>query len=456
MDPAIGDIANCNVLIEDGVIAAIGPEMEADDAETIDARGGILLPGFVDTHRHTWQCLLRNAAVDWSLGQYLAGVRGKMGYFYSADDMYLANYLGALECLDSGITTLYDWSHNNNTPDHSDAAVRGLIDSGIRAVFGYGNANREWIPVSAEPTNFEDVRRIKTRYFSSSDGLLTMGFAARGPQYSTLDVSETDFRTAHELGLPITVHAGSGHWGKTRPVDRLRSRGLLYADTIYVHCCTLADDEMSMIADTGGHVSCAPEVELNMGQGWPATLRALAVGLEPTISIDVTTSIGGDMFSAMRAMMGAARAQMNAVALAEDRVLDKPAVTSRAVAGFATLAGARACGLGDRVGSVTVGKSADLIILRTDTVGMMPLNYPIGALIEAGNPSLVDMVMVAGNVVKRDGRLIGVDLPTLRSRVSQARDDLFRRANAPSDGSWLPTPHVGGTQAIIDDGVLVR
>lgn len=449
MDPIIGDQRGWDVLVDGEKIVDIAPRIDAPNAQAIDTGGMILLPGFVDTHRHTWQSLLRNSAVDWSLGQYLAGVRGVMGEVYTADDMYVANYCGALEALDSGITTLYDWSHNNNSPEHADAAVQALLDSGIRAVFGYGNANREWMPISELPTNFDDVRRVRLRYFSSGDSLVTMAFAARGPQYATLDVSETDFRTAHDLGLNITLHAGSGHWGFNRPVAQLQSRGLLYRDTVYVHCCTIADDELKMIADSGGHVATSPEVELNMGQGWPATLRALAAGLQPSISIDVTTSIGGDMFSAMRAMMASARASVNARALAERRILDRPAITSREVVGFATLAGARACALDHKTGSITVGKQADLVLLDTNSVGMMPMNYPVGAVVEAGHPGLVDSVMVAGRFVKRHGKLLGVDMAGLRRRVEAARDGLFARAGVPSDGSWFPAPHVGGTDASV-------
>nr|WP_283771480.1 amidohydrolase family protein [Chelatococcus sp. YT9] len=445
MDPALGDMRNCDVLVEDGKIAAVRPKIDAPVANVIDCTDQIILPGFIDTHRHTWQCLLRNTAVDWSLGQYFGGVRGVMGYHYTADDMYVANYCGAVECLHAGITTLYDWSHNNNSPDHSDASVIGLMDSGIRAVYGYGNSNAEWIPVSERRTDFEDVKRIRQRYFSCDDGLMTMAFAARGPQYTTLDVAEFDFLTAHELGLRITVHAGSGHWGKRRPVDQLRSRDLLYPETVYVHCCTLADEELDMIAASGGYVSSSPEVELNMGHGWPVTMRALRAGLRPTISIDVTTSIGGDMFSAMRAMMGNARALVNVQALDNDEVRDRPIVTSRQILEFATIDGARACGLENKVGSLTPGKQADLIVIETASPNMFPLNYAVGAVVEAASPGNVVTVMVAGRFMKQHGQMSGIDLTATKRRMEAARDGLFERAKIPADGSWFPIPHVGGT-----------
>src|SRR5581483_1687878 len=222
-DKALGDIPQGDILVEGSRIASIAPSIRADGAEIIDAGGMIALPGFVDSHRHTWQSLLRATAVDWTLAQYFAGIRGVMGRLYTPDDMFVANHLGALEAIDAGITTLYDWSHNNNSPDHADEAIRGLRDAGIRGVFGYGNANDEWIPPSRLPTNFADIARVRKTHFSSDDQLLTMAFAPRGPQFTTLDITEDEFKRARDLGLRITVHVGDGVWGTTRPVAQLAS-----------------------------------------------------------------------------------------------------------------------------------------------------------------------------------------------------------------------------------------
>ena len=213
VDPKIGDLHRGDILIDGTKIAAVAPSIPADGAEIIDATNRIAIPGFIDTHRHTWESLLRAAGPDWSLGQYFTGVRVVMGGLYTPDDNYVANLLGAYEALDSGVTTLYDWSHNNNSPDHADAVVQGLKDSGIRAVFGYGNANAEWFPPNELPTNYADLRRVRKEHFSSDDGLVTMAFAARGPQFTTLDITESDFRTARDLGIRITVHVGDGLWG---------------------------------------------------------------------------------------------------------------------------------------------------------------------------------------------------------------------------------------------------
>jgi len=258
MDKDIGEHLDADVLIEGTKIAAVGPNLGPVDANEIDGKGSIVLPGFVDTHRHTWQCLLRNAAADWSLAQYFGGVRGVMGDLYTPDDMYVANYIGGLEALDAGITTLVDWSHNNNSPEHADMAVKGLKDAGLRAVFAYGNANKEWFPISDLPTDFDDVARVRKQHFSSDDGLVTMAFAARGPQFATIEQTVRDFKMARDLDLPITLHAGDGLWGLNNPVEQMYKLGLCGPRTTYVHCCTLADHEFKIMADTGGTASPPP------------------------------------------------------------------------------------------------------------------------------------------------------------------------------------------------------
>ncbi len=444
MDPATGDFRDADILIEGSAIAAVRPHIAAEAATVIDGQGMIAVPGFVDTHRHTWQSLLRNTAADWSLPQYFAGIRGVMGAQYTADDMYVANYLGALEALDSGITTLYDWSHNNNTPEHADAAVQGLRDAGIRAVFGYGNANREWFPPSALPTDLDDLARVRRQHFNSDDSLLTMAFAARGPQFTSLDITEHEFRTVRGLGLRITVHVGDGLWGTSNPIGQLQSRGLLRDDTTYVHCCTLQDSEFQLIAETGGTASIAAEVELNMGHGNPATLSLLKYGCRPSISIDVCCSVGGDMFGQMRLLLAATRGVANAEALQQRRLIDPLPVNTRDILEFATVQGAKACGLARKTGSLTPGKQADIVLLDAGALNMFPINNPVGAVVNDAHPGNVDTVVVAGRIMKRHGKLLHADVRALRQRVERACDGLFERAGVRRDGTWLPQPYVRG------------
>ncbi len=366
VDPKVGDFHRGDILIDGSKIVEVAASISADDAEVIDGTNKIAVPGFVDTHRHTWESLLRATGADWTLAQYFTGVRVVMGGLYTPDDNYVGNLLGALDALDSGITTLYDWSHNNNSPEHSDASVQGLKDSGMRGVFGYGNSNEEWFPPSDKPTDWEDLKRVRKEHFASDDGLVTMAVASRGPQFTTLDITEKDFAVARELGLRVTVHVGDGLWGMGRPVEQMHKRGMLGSDVTYVHCNTIADDEFKIIGDTGGTGSIAPELEMHMGHGLPTALRMLANGVQPCISIDVVTTVPGDMFSAMRALISSTRLMVNKTALEEKKIVDPLPLTSRGVLEFATLGGAKACGLDHKIGSLTPGKEADIVLITTD------------------------------------------------------------------------------------------
>jgi len=444
MDEGLGDLSAADVLVTGGVIEAVAPDLGEVDAEVIDARGMIVMPGMVDTHRHTWQAALRGIAADWTLGQYMTGLHLGLSGLFTPQDTYAGNLLGAVEALDSGITTLLDWSHNVNSAAHSDAAVQALFDSGIRAVFAHGGgADMYQVPSTVE--HDRDARRVRERYFSSDDQLCTTAMALRGPQFATLDVTERDLRFARELALPVSMHVGDGEWGRSRPVTRMRKRGLLGPDTTYVHCNTLADDELRDIADSGGSVSIAPDIEMQMGHGWPATGRLMRLGIRPSLSIDTCVSNSGHMFGTMQICLATQRALDNQ----EPGASDRPAVSlgSRDVLSFATVDGAKALGLGHKVGSLTPGKQADIVLLRADTLALSPLNNPVGQIVYSAHPGLVDTVVVAGRVVKSGGRLHG-DLADRAIRLARAsRDELFARtqghetlADALTGGGWQPKP----------------
>ncbi|MCI2422341.1 amidohydrolase family protein [Saccharopolyspora sp. K220] len=449
MDPAIGDLTIGDVLVEGDKIQAVAPDLGAVDADVVDATGCIVLPGLIDTHRHTWQAFLRGIAADWTLGQYMTGLHLGLSGFFTAEDTYAGNFVGAVEALDSGITTLLDWSHNVNTPEHSDAAVQALADSGIRAVFAHGGG-ADMYQVPSDMPHDQDVRRVREEYFSSDDNLVTMAMALRGPQFATLDVTESDLALARELELPVTLHAGDGEWGRTGPIRQLATRNLLGPDITYVHCNTLGDDELRLIADSGGTASIAPDIEMQMGHGWPATGRLLAVGIRPSLSIDTCVSNGGHLWGTMRVTLATQRAIDNS----EPGASDRPAVSlgSRDVLSFATIDGARVLGLEHKAGSLTPGKQADILLVRSDTLSLAPLNNPVGQLVYAAHPGLVDTILVAGEVVKRRGILVGDVAKRACQLAAEHRDALFDRAarsqrlaDARVGGGWQPAPLAAGT-----------
>ncbi|MFI6097722.1 amidohydrolase family protein [Lentzea sp. NPDC051213] len=416
MDPATGDLARGDVLITDGVITAVAERIDAPDAEVIDATGRIVMPGFVDTHRHTWQTQFRGLGTDWTFADYVAAIHGTVKPEYQPEDVYLANLVGRLEALNSGITTMLDWFHAAQTPAHADAALAGLRDAPARSIFGYGAGYRTTDRIDAE------IRRVRAEV--PDDGLVTMALAMRGPGEATMDLVVNDVKLANELDLRISVHV-DGLSG-ARPIAEMFQHGVLGDTTTFVHANGLDDDELRMIADAGASVSISPDVELKMGFGWPETGRMLAAGLRPTLSIDDCPAVGGDMFSTMRTTFSVQRG------------LDG-GLQARDVLQFATVDGARACGLGSRTGSLTPGKDADVILLRADDLSVFPLNHPAGTIVAAGHPGLVDTVLVAGRVVKRDGALVGVDVPALKARLLASRDRIAAAAGVGLDGTWRPT-----------------
>lgn len=432
MDASVGDLPRGDVLIEDGKIAAVQPEISAD-AEVLDMTGRIVIPGFVDTHRHTWEASIRGVAPDATLDDYFVDILDTFAPLYTPEDVYAANLAGALECLNAGITTLVDWSHINNTPAHPDAAIQALTESGIRAQYAYGSANTSladyWFE-SKIAIPGDDVRRIRDTYFASDDGLLTMALATRGPGFCLNDVVTSEWALARELDIPITVHVAMGRLaGRFGMVKQLSDLGLLGPDTTYVHCCYLSEDEWRMVADSGGTVSVAPQVETQMGHGWPPVMKAIEYGLRPSLSIDVVTTVPGDMFTQIRAAFGAERARVNADCWKANMPVPDTMLTARRMLEIATANGAHVAGLEHRTGSLTPGKRADVVALDATALNVAPVHDAASAVTLCADVSNVETVVVDGVIHKRDGKLTG-DVARARRLVEESRDRLLAAKEA--------------------------
>ncbi|MFF1916284.1 amidohydrolase family protein [Streptomyces sp. NPDC058239] len=330
---------------------------------------------------------------------------------------FLLDAIGVLRAEHSGVTTMLDWYHVAQSREHEDAAVAALRDAQGRSIFCLGAGWGTPDPVDAE------IRRVRSDL--AGDGLVTMALGLRGPVDTSMDTVARELKLAAELGLRTSLHVDAG--GTQRPVADLREHGLLRDTTTFVHANGISDGELRMLADAGSSVSISPDVELKMGFGSPMTGRALAAGLRPTLSIDDVPSVGGDMFSTMR------------TAFAVQRGLDG-GLRSRDLLEFATVYAAQSCGLDARTGSITPGKDADVILLRADDLTVFPVTDPVATIVSAGHPGLVDTVLVAGRVVKRDGMLVGVDLAALRTRLVESRNRIAAAAGIPLDGTWRPRP----------------
>jgi len=426
MDPDLGMFRNADVLIEGTKISAVGPNLYGNGAEVIDASNMIVMPGFIDTHRHIWEGLLRNVGADIPLeGRegYIRFVLGKFAPSYRPQDAYTGNLISALGALDAGITTLLDWSHIQGSPEHTDAVIKALQDSGMRAVFAYGFPWwGDWN--DRQPSWF--VRAAK-QYFSSKDQMITYALAAPGPEFVDFEIARDHWKLAREVGARITTHVGVGTYGQEGKVQEMGEAGLLRDDTTYIHCTTLNETEIQMIVDSGGTVSLASPVEMMMGHGVPPIQKFLDRGLKPSLSVDVETNAPSDMFTQMRSIASLQHGLSFQKQLARaDQVPDR--ISSYDVLSYATIEGAKANGLAHKTGSLTPGKEADLIMLRTDKPNVFPVNDPVGAVVWGMDTSNVDSVFVAGKPMKRSGKLLHVDWNAVKKAVNESREYVIKRS----------------------------
>ena len=447
-DPELGELPKADVLIEDGKIAAVGPDLSADDARVIDAAGDIVIPGFIDSHRHTWETCIRTCAPDFALITYFGSILDKFAPHYRPDDVYSSNLWGSLECINAGITTLVDWSHIMNTPAHADEAIRGLQESGIRSVFAYGFPNtslQDWwfgpdFAGSELTCVADDARRIRSQYFSSDDGRITMGLATRGPGFCKPNVVRHDWELAKELGVNITVHVGMDRFGYTKgQITALRDMDLLYPGTTYVHASHFTDEEWALVRDSGGNVSFAPQIEIQMGHGWAPAVTAVEFKVPIGLSSDVATTASADQFTQMHAIFGSERGRKHQEAWEAnlDGLQASPGlITSRQVLSWATLGGAEVAGIADRTGSLTPGKKADVVIIDGRAVNVAPVIDPVAAVVCAADISNVKTVLIDGEVLKDDFKL-KADLDAPRRAVEASRDYLLEKFGDPEPG-WLP------------------
>jgi cytosine/adenosine deaminase-related metal-dependent hydrolase len=425
MAPRAGEQVS-DILVDSGRIVAIGPSLQAPGAAVIDAHGMIAAPGFVDTHRHVWQTQLRTIATDWSLYDYVVYMRMIASTFYTADDVYLGNHVGALEALDAGVTTLVDHCHIINTPDHAEEAVRGLEDAGIRAIFCYGtyvNQPRVSMDVPADPNwRAEAATRLRHGRLSSDGGLVRFGFA---PEIETMspETVRAELSLARSLdAVAISCHAGTGAYDRgLRTVERLGEAGLLGPDLLFVHGAAFTDGELGLIRSSGGGLSVTPETELQMGMGFPVAQRAYELGVKVGLGVDIVSNYSGDMFMPMRLGLQATRGLRNLEnyerkGKAPLRIGPPAADLLR----MATLGGAEAIRMERQIGSLEVGKRADIILVRTDALHMTPAHDAVGALVLNARPSDIDMVLVDGRAVKKDGKLVAGHWPTIRKRFTDS------------------------------------
>ncbi|MER7364433.1 amidohydrolase family protein [Nonomuraea wenchangensis] len=405
-------LEDTDVLVTGDRIAEVGPGLRApDDALVIDATGGIVLPGMIDTHRHMWQTALRGYGADWTLTQYFVWFYLEHGKLFRPQDVHAGNVLAAIEALDAGVTTVVDWSHGLRTVEHADAAVDALRSVPGRYVLAYGNIQQPPAEWASAPEFRDFVRRRIT-----GDDLLgfQLAFDVLGdPAFP----EKAAFEVARELGVPVSTHAGV--WGATSDegIRLMHEHGFMTPETIYVHAASLSADSYHRIAATGGSVSVSTESEQSAGQGYPPTWALRAHGIPVSLSMDTSVWWSGDLFSAMRATLGADRSREHLEAHAEGGTVTHAGLRADQVVEWATRGGARALGRDD-LGVVAAGKKADLVLIKNDRSPVsFPVLNPFGHVAFQAQRGDVHTVLVNGRVVKHEHELVGIDLAAARRQV---------------------------------------
>ena len=441
-------LPDADVLVVDARIAAVGPSLQVPEGtQEIDASGGIIMPGMIDTHRHMWQTAMRGYGADWTLTQYFVWYYLEHGKAFRPEDIYAGNLLSAWEALEAGVTTTVDWSHGLQTVDHAEAAVDALQEVPGRFVLAYGNIQAgpwEWATDKA-------VHSFLERRRTGSGDLLgfQLAFDVTGdPAFP----ERAAFEAARELGLPVTTHAGV--WGATNDdgIRLMHENGFMTPETVYVHAATLTTDSYQRIAATGGSISVSTESEQSAGQGYPPTWHVRRYDIPISLSVDTSVWCSGDLFSAMRTTLGADRSREHLEAHAKGETVTHMHLRAEHVVDWATRGGARALGRDD-LGRLEPGVKADLVLIKNDASPVsFPLLNPYGQVVFQAQRGDVHTVIVNGKVVKHEHRLVGVDLAAVRRTVDATVEHLKARLgeeqwskgmnpDTPSDEESLNNPY---------------
>src|ERR1700761_5214664 len=420
MDPRTPNLVTGDVLVDGGRIAAVGVNLQADSAEVIDATGSIVMPGLIDAHHHMWLGAMRRMLPDVDdLFAYIGVVAETLGAHYRPLDMYLSTKLTAVASLDAGITTIIDACHSSRSPAHTDAALDALDDAGIRAWHMVGAAMDKKASAAHLPA---DLRRLADNW-NHGGGLVRVGL------FGQLNLDW--WKVARGLDMRILTEF-IGDLAKLGP--EFAEPGVLGPHNIFNHCTRVPQETWKLFADAGVNVTVNPRSDALFGfddEGF-AYQQAIDHGLTPALGIDLDTAFGSDLFGEMHALFGQQRSAMRYRRFRGEENVPAP-ISVEEVLKAATVNGARAAGLKGEIGTLTPGKQADIIMVRTDDVAVFPVSHAIGTIVQAVERSNVDTVMVAGQLRKRAGVLVDIDLPKLRREADASRDYLLDVSGHPAN-----------------------
>jgi 5-methylthioadenosine/S-adenosylhomocysteine deaminase len=412
MDPQLGELPIGDVHVVNGKIAAVGANLDAPGAEALSGANMIAMPGLIETHWHMWGTVARNMAGDDPSTGYFPYSR-ILGDIFTPEDNARGVRLALAEALNGGITTVHNWSHNLLAPSYADAELQAHRDFGGRALFSYGYSR---LTQRNQTLPLEDVARVQKQWIPQLDGLVTLGIASYGPQNNSIEICRKEWGFARRHGIRITCHMGTSRasFEKKHGVRALNDAGLLGPDLLVVHNTYTDAQDLASIARTGTFLSFSPFTELRTGFGITPILPTLAAGVKVSLSVDTPILCGSaDMFAIMKAIQN----------IGDGSKPSEFALPARRALEMGTIDGARALGLDHVTGSLTPGKRADLILLRTRDINMAPLTDPVRMVVQSAQPSNVELVMVDGRILKRNGRLVSVDIDSI---VDNAKETVER------------------------------
>lgn len=429
-----GVLEDADVLISGDTIAGVGPKLEVPDGTLeIDAAGGIVMPGMIDTHRHMWQTALRGYGGDWALSQYFVFYYLTWGEVFRPEDIYAGNLLSALESIDQGVTTTLDWSHALRTPEYGEAALQAFREIPGRFVLAYGN----YLGAPWEWSNSPEFRKFVTDNFNAPDDMLGLQMAFDVPASEEFPEAAA-FQAARDLDLRVTTHAGV--WGVTtdQSIAHMYDGGWMTDKVTYVHASSLSPESYQKIAATGGTVSVATESEQSAGQGYPSTWEIRKYGIPASLSMDTSVWWSADFFSAMRATLSAFRSRDHLDLQSRGETVNVNRLRAEDVVWQATMGGATTLGMTDTIGSLTVGKKADVVLIKNDeSPAMTPILNPYAHVVYQAGTADVHTVVVNGRVVKYDGERIGLPLAPVRDKVAASVNHVRSTMGEQAWDEWM-------------------
>ena len=424
MDKILGDIPDGAVLIENGLIKAVGPasDFSSVEAEIIDADGGVIMPGMVDTHRHTCAGLQRGIAADQSLLQLISNAFQRYFPPMGAEDLHTACLVGALEALDCGVTTILDCCEVCKSYEHAEANMRALVDAGIRGFFSYGMNDEEYPGIEAGDLAHAARLRDVAKLHAAGTDLVQVAMGLSHPGTLPFTHTAEEIRFAEERGMLCCSHTGAiKHTPLNKGIRERADLGLMLPGHVYIHCTSLTDQEWKLVGETGGKVSIAPETEMQMGMGLPPFRACLDHGIDISLSTDTLHAGSPDLLSQMRLGLQMQRCLDNEAAFAKGIFPMRIGLSVRDALVWGTRNGADALSLGSQIGTLTPGRKADVVVITLKRA-LSPSSYPLGTTVMHATGADVDTVLVDGKIRKRHGQLVGHDLSAIKARAKEAFD----------------------------------